>query len=304
MEKIVIFGGSGFIGKHLVEELKNDYNVIVISRHKNTTKKKLDKNVRVERLRHSDISKMTDAAEGAKAIINLAGENVGSKWSKRKMEQIEKSRLDIDSVVVRVIRSTKEKPKMLLQGSAIGIYGYSRTSEDITEETSYGQRGFLPKLAKSHEEAVEQVKSLVRIVYLRTGMVLGNDGGALPKIERQYKMGLGGQMGSGQHWNSWIHIKDEVRAIRYLLESETSSGAYNLTAPNPVTNKLFSQTIAKTMGKPNFFTTPAFVLRLGFGAMASELLLSGVKVLPARLLEDGFKFKYRNLESALEELLD
>jgi uncharacterized protein (TIGR01777 family) len=303
MEKVVIFGGTGFIGRHLIDELKNDYEVIVISRHKHSTQKKLGDKVRVERLRKSDISKMTDAANGAKAIVNLAGENVGSKWTNSKMDRIQTSRAEIDSIVVRVIRATEKPPEVLIQGSAIGIYGYSRTNEDITEETSNGQRGFLPKLAITHEDAVKQVSSLLRLVFIRTGMVLGNEGGALPKMVKQFNSYVGGKMGDGKQWYSWIHIKDEVRAIRFLIESKEAKGAYNLTAPNPVRNEKFASALGSTLGKPSFLPSPSLILRLILGSMANELLLSGVKVLPGRLLDAGFKFDYSNIDNALEDLL-
>ncbi len=302
MEKVVIFGGSGFIGKHLVKELINDYEIVLISRRKHTTQKKFGKKVHVERYRRSDISKIVKASEGAKAVINLAGENVGTRWSRSKMDEIKNSRLDTDSLVIRVIRSMDKKPELLLQGSSIGVYGYSRVTEDLTEESANGQRGFLPKIAISHEEAVEQLGSILRIVYLRTGMVLGNDGGALPKMVRQFNMYLGGKLGSGSQWISWIHVKDEVRAIRFLLELQNSSGPYNLTAPNPVTNRDMTKSLAKTLDKPAFVTAPGFILRIMLGAMADELLLSGVKVLPKKLLDEGFKFNHSDIDQALENL--
>jgi len=304
MERIVIFGGTGFIGTNLVKELCSDYEVVVISRHKRTAQKYFGDYAKVERLRKSSIDKTVELVNGSKAIINLAGENVGARWSESKMDKIRDSRLDVDSIVVRVIRLSNPKPKVLIQGSAIGIYGYSRTDIDITEDTPFGQRGFLTKLAKTHEEAVEHVKKDLRLVYIRTGMVLGIDGGALPKLMQQYNSMLGGKFGTGNQWNSWIHIDDQVKAIRYLIENDECSGPYNLTAPNPVMNKDFSKSLSQAMGKPNFFSVPSFILQLFLGSMAKELLLSGVKVLPQRLTDEGFKFRYNNLDSALENLLD
>jgi uncharacterized protein len=302
MKNVVIFGGSGFIGKQLVDRLKNNYKVIIISRYKKSTSELFDSSVKVERLQRRDITKIVEHIDGAKAIINLAGENVGKRWTKVRKQKITNSRLDIDSMIVRAVKTCNTKPEVLIQGSAIGFYGFSRINFDINENTSKGKRGFLTKLSISHEESVEQLESIIRVVYLRTGLVLGSDGGALPKMLKQYNLYVGGKFGNGKQWNSWIHIEDEIRAIIYLLENENCQGPYNLTAPNPVINQVFSSTLAKVLGKPNIFPTPAFALRLILGSMADELLLSGVKVIPERLLKDGFDFKFTNLTDALRDI--
>ena len=302
MKNVVIFGGTGFIGKQLVNRLKSDYKVIVFSRHKRSTSELFDSSVSIARLKRTDISKIVEHIDGAKAIINLAGENVGKRWTKVRKQKITNSRLDINSMIVRAVRSCNTKPEVLIQGSAIGFYGFSRINFDIDESNSKGKRGFLTKLSISHEESVEQLESIIRVVYLRTGLVLGSDGGALPKMLKQYNLYVGGRYGNGKQWNSWIHIEDEVRAIIYLLENENCQGPYNLTAPNPVINKVFSSTLAKVLAKPNIFPAPAFALRLILGSMANELLLSGVKVIPKRLLEDGFNFKFSNLTDALRDI--
>ena len=302
MKNVVIFGGSGFIGKQLVDRLKNNYKVIIISRYKKSTSELFDSSVKVERLQRRDITKIVEHIDGAKAIINLAGENVGKRWTKVRKQKITNSRLDIDSMIVRAVKTCNTKPEVLIQGSAIGFYGFSRINFDINENTSKGKRGFLTKLSISHEESDEQIESIIRVVYLRTGLVLGIDGGALAKMLKQYNLYVGGKFGNGKQWNSWIHIEDEIRAIIYLLENENCQGPYNLTAPNPVINQVFSSTLAKVLGKPNIFPTPAFALRLILGSMADELLLSGVKVIPERLLKDGFDFKFTNLTDALRDI--
>ncbi len=304
MKRVVIFGGTGFIGRILISELLPDYEVVVISRQRRNAQKELGDKVIVERLKRTDITKIIELINGSWAVINLAGENVGTRWSQSKMDKIRNSRLDVDSVIVRAIKMAKDKPKVLLQGSAIGVYGYSRIDKDLTEESSLGQRGFLPKLAISHEEAVHQLESTLRVVYLRTGMVLGAEGGAMPKLMLQYKFFAGGKLGNGKQWTSWIHVRDEAIAIRFLMENEDCYGAYNLTAPNPVTNKEFSGSLAKAMNRPNFATAPAFILRLFLGQMAKELLLSGVKVLPDRLLTAGFKFTFQNIDTAFNDIIN
>jgi uncharacterized protein len=302
MNKIIIFGGSGFIGKHLVNELKDDYDVIIISRRKRSVEATLDKSVTVARLRRRDISKLTELLNGAKAVINLAGENVGGRWTAKKMEKIRKSRLDVDSIIARVVRLVENKPEVVIQGSAIGIYGYTRNNIAITEEISVGQRGFLPKVAASHEEAFNQLESQTRVIYLRTGLVLDGKDGALAKIARQFKLYTGGRIGNGKQWNSWIHIDDEVRAIRFLIENENSQGAYNLTSPNPVTNHEFSKTLAKVLHKPYYFHVPSFVIRLFLGRMGDELLVCGLKVVPKKLIADGFEFKFKEIDEALKNI--
>ena len=240
--------------------------------------------------------------EGAKGVINLAGENVGGRWSKNKMEKIKKSRLEVDSIIVRVIRGVKIKPEVVIQGSAIGIYGFTRNTIDVTEETPLGQRGFLPKVAISHEESLQQIESLTRVVYLRTGLVLDANEGALPKIANLFKYYIGGKLGSGKQWNSWIHIQDEVRAIKYLLENTKSTGPYNLTAPNPVQNDEFSRAIGKVLKKPSFMPAPSFIIRLLKGNMGNELLLGGLKVIPSKLESEGFKFNFKNIDDALANI--
>lgn len=302
MEKIIVFGGSGFIGRHFIKRFSNDYEIVVISRHKRTTSRLFEGKAIVERLQKFDLTKIINHAEGALAIINLAGETVAGRWSKKKMDKIKNSRLDIDSVIVRVVRGTKVKPKVLIQGSAIGVYGFSRTNIDITEDSPLGQRGFLTKVARSHEEAIRQLEKLLRVVYIRTGFVIGKESEALDKMEKQFKLFLGGKTGSGNHWMSWIHVDDEVEAIKYLIENKDLKGYFNLTAPNPVQNKEFTKTFAKVLNKPYFLPTPSLLLKLIFGNMANEILLSGLKILPAKLSKSGFKFKYSQLEDALKEI--
>jgi len=302
MKRVVIFGGSGFIGKHLVNELSKDYEVVVVSRFKKTTSELFDGKIKVVRLRKTEIGKIVDQINGSYAIINLAGESVGRRWTERRMEKIRKSRLNVDSTIVRAIRLADKIPEVVMLGSAIGIYGYSRTDIEVNEETTLGQRGFLPKIAVSHEEAFHQLEKITRVIYLRTGMVLSLSGGALPKIAQQTKLFAGGKIGNGKQWQSWIHIYDEVEAIRYLMENNKCKGAYNLTAPNPVQNKEFTKLLGKTLSRPVILPIPKFFLRLILGTMANELLISGVKVVPARLLEEGFTFKYNELNEALNQI--
>ena len=302
MKKVIIFGGSGFIGKHLIKQLKDDYEVIVITRRPKTMADELSKVIKIERLRSRDVTKISALFEGAKAIINLAGENIGERWDKKKMEKIRKSRLDVDNIIVRATRGTTNIPEVFIQGSSIGIYGLSRNTIDVTEETPNGQRGFLPKVAISHEETFHQLEKLSRVVYIRTGLVLDKNEGSLPKMAAAYKMFLGGKLGDGNQWNSWIHIDDEVRAIKYLIENDNSKGAYNLTAPSPVKQKEFATAIGRSLNRPSFIAKPSFAIRMFLGSMADELILNGVKVIPKKLTEEGFSFNYKNIDDALDNI--
>lgn len=302
MKKVIIFGGSGFIGKHLIEELKDNYSIIIISRKPRTVAENFGESIKVARLRRRDLTKISDYFEGAEAVINLAGENIGGYWNKKKMEKIRKSRLDVDNIIVRAFRATNDKPKVIIQGSAAGIYGFSRNTIDVTEETQLGQRGFLPKVAIGHEETFHQLEKLTRVVYIRTGLVLDAKEGALPKLALPFNLFIGGKLGSGKQWNSWIHIDDEVRAIKYLLENKSSQDAYNLVAPNPVKQEQLAAQIGQSLKRPNYLAKPAFILRLLLGVMADEVLLNGVKVIPNRLVNEGFKFNFETIESALSDI--
>ncbi len=301
MKKVIIFGGSGFIGKHLVEELKDDYEIVIISRRRRTVAKQFNNCITVERLRTRDLSKLSELFEGAYAVVNLAGENVGGWWNKKKIAAIKDSRLEIDNIIVRSIRNTENKPEVLVQGSSIGVYGLSRNTIDITEDTSLGQRGFLSKLAIRHENTFQQLEKLTRVVYIRTGLVLDANDGVLQKIATPFKFFLGGKIGNGNQWNSWIHIYDEVRAIRFLIENN-SHGAYNLTAPQPIKQKQMAKEVGNSLKRPSFLPVPAFLLRLLPGNMANELLLNGLKILPKRITDEGFKFNFEDINSALTDI--
>ncbi len=159
-------------------------------------------------------------------------------------------------------------------------------------------------MAISHEVTFHQLESLARVVYIRTGLVLDSDDGALPKITMPFKFFVGGRIGNGNQWSSWIHIEDEVRAIRFLIENKNSHGIYNLTAPNPVKQKKFASQIGVALKRPSYLPKPAFGLRMFMGAMADELLLNGLKVVPKRLLDDGFKFNFETIDEALSDIYD
>jgi hypothetical protein len=241
------------------------------------------------------------AVEGADGIINLAGEPIaGKRWTHPQKERIRSSRINATRALVRVIHSAKQKPKFLLNGSAIGYYG-PHGDETLTEETRPGD-DFLSRVCIDWEEEAKKAESDgLRVIRLRTGVVLGKGGGALAKMVPPFKLFAGGPLGSGKQWMSWIHIEDEVGLIQFLLENHDAHGAFNATAPNPVTMKEFCKTLGTVLNRPSWAPMPAFALRLLLGEMA-EMLLTGQRVLPEKAQKMGYAFKYPNLLNALHSL--
>ncbi len=302
MKKVIIFGGSGFIGTHLISELRDNYDITIITRRPKSVAMQVNGKVKVQRLRKKHLSKLTQLFNNAKAVINLSGENIGGRWTTKQKNKIRNSRLDVDNIIIRAIRACSTPPEILMQGSSIGIYGLSRNTLKFTEDTPVGQRGFIAKVAVSHEETFEQLSSILRVIYIRTGLVLDAKQGVLPKLAKPYNMFLGGKIGSGKQWHSWIHIKDEVRAIKFLLENDEAKGAYNLTSPEPINQKELASKLSYYLDKPNVFSKSTFIVKIFLGRMADELILNGVRVLPNRLTESGFSFKYKTIDSALSNI--
>jgi uncharacterized protein (TIGR01777 family) len=246
----------------------------------------------------------THALDGIDAVIHLAGAGIGDKrWSDEWKRELLESRTKGTSLISEAIASADDGPRILLSGSAIGIYG-ARGDEELDEQSTHGD-GFLADVCVQWEQATGMAEAAgARVVHLRTGIVLSTKGGALKKQLPLFKFGLGGKMGSGAQWQSWISIDDEVAAITHLLTAETS-GAVNLTAPKPVTNAEFTDTLGEVLHRPTFLPIPKFGPKLLLGGeLADNLLFSGQKVLP-RVLEadDGFTFRHPDLATALHALL-
>jgi uncharacterized protein (TIGR01777 family) len=240
--------------------------------------------------------------EGADAVINLAGENISSgHWTRERKYRIVESRLNAGRAVVQAIAAASLKPRVVVQASGVSYYGPQGNNE-ITEGTPPGQ-DYLAKVAVEWEASTASVEALgVRRAIIRTGVVLSAEGGALTRMLMPFRIFLGGRMGSGTQWFPWIHMKDEVAAIRFLIESETANGPFNLTAPVPVPNAEFSRLLGKQLGRPSTMAIPQFALRLLFGEMAT-VLLDGQRAIPRRLLQLGFTFQFREADSALRDLL-
>jgi len=299
MKRIVIAGATGFIGQALCRKLHSDYELIALSR----SKVGLENFANVVRWDAKTIGEWAKMIEGAFAVINLSGENIGAgRWTSKKKKEILHSRLDSSQALLEAVKQAKEKPKVAVIASAVGFYG-SRDDEQLDEDSAVGS-GFLADVCRQVESIASQIEQMgVRCVVIRSGVVLGSSGGVLVKLMQPFKFFMGGHIGSGRQWFSWISLEDEIDAIRFLIEKENLSGAFNLTAPEPVKMRDFCKTLGRILKRPSWFNIPGFILKLIFGEMAVELLLASQKVLPKRLLQAGFKFKYPDLEGALKNIL-
>jgi len=302
-KRIVISGATGFIGRALCRELHGDYEVVALSRDAKRASGIVGEWARVVEWDGRTTSGWAGEVAGAFAVVNLAGENVAAgRWSRVKKDGIRQSRLHSARAILDAIEVAGSKPSVLVQASAIGFYG-SRADETLDEESVTGD-GFLADVCRRVEAvAGRSEKRGVRGVVIRTGVVLGADGGALPKLMAPFRFHLGGHVGSGRQWFSWISLPDEVRAIRFLIENSDTQGAFNLTAPEPATMKGFCSTLGEVLGRSAWTVVPSPIVRLFAGEMADEVLLVGQKVLPRRLMEAGFEFEHVDAKSALAAIL-
>jgi uncharacterized protein (TIGR01777 family) len=243
------------------------------------------------------------AVSGFDAVIHLAGESIVGRWTPAKQKAIRESRVAGTQRLATALAQSDAKPSAFVCASAIGFYG-SRGDEILDECSSIGQ-GFLPEVCREWEQASRiAAEAGIRTVNIRMGLVLSSRGGALAKMLTPFKLGLGGRLGSGRQWWSWIHVDDIVGAIHHAMETESVSGPINLVAPNPLRNSDFTKTLAIVLRRPALFPVPELALNLAFGRMAAaELLLSSERVKPARLEETGYKFLFPELREALVHLV-
>jgi uncharacterized protein (TIGR01777 family) len=308
--RIVVTGGTGLIGKALAESLAADqHDVIVLSR--SPEKSSVLVSVRVERWDGRTASGWGMLVDGADAVVNLAGESIGGenmvalvtkRWTPERKQLIRSSRVNAGMAVQQAIEAAKQKPGVLIQASAVGYYGV-RGDEEITENTLAGDDA-LAKICLDWEATTANVEEMgVRRAVIRTaGVVMSTQGGALPFMLLPFKLFAGGPLGSGKQWFSWVHIQDQVRAIRFLIDNPDASGAFNVCAPNPLTNADLSRVIGRVMRRPSFMPMPAFAMRLLLGEKAT-LVLDGQRQMPKRLQQMGFQFHCPDVESALRDLL-
>lgn len=235
------------------------------------------------------------------AVVNLAGAPIAKPWTKAYKKEIKNSRIELTKHLVGTLKSMNTKPNVLVSGSAIGLYGPHDDDEKLIE-SSPSVESFSHDVCQEWEQAANKAEDFgIRVVNLRTGVVLSKKGGALAKMRLPFKLGLGGPIGNGQQWMSWVHLDDIVSIILFCIENNID-GPVNATAPNPVTNKTFADTYAKVLHCPAFLTTPAWFLKLVMGQMAQELLITGQRVVPEKLEQAGFKFMHPELEEALKSV--
>jgi hypothetical protein len=233
--------------------------------------------------------------------VHLAGEPLAQRWTEEAKRRIRGSRVDGTRRLIALLADLPAAPRVLLCASAIGIYG-SRGDEILTESSAPGT-GFLPEVCMAWEQAADEAAALgMRVVKLRTGIVLGRDGGVLARMLPAFRLGAGGRLGSGKQWMSWIHLNDLLGLIEFALNEAGVTGPVNATAPNPVTNEQFTAQLARTLHRPAFAPAPAFALKLMFGEMAS-VLLDSQRVVPRAAIEHGFGFRYPGLDPALHDVL-
>jgi uncharacterized protein (TIGR01777 family) len=242
------------------------------------------------------------ALAGVDAVVHLAGENIAERWTAAKKARIRDSRVKGTQLLCETLTRLPSPPKVLVSASAIGYYG-DRGEETLTDDSPPG-RGFLPEVCRAWEAAAEPARQQgIRVVHLRLGVVLSAAGGALAKMLPPFRLGLGGVLGSGRQYMSWIALDDVVGAIQHAIVTDALQGPTNAVAPNAVTNQEFTKTLGKVLGRPTAIPLPAFGARLMFGEMADELLLASARVQPTKLLASGYQFRYPELEDALRHVL-
>lgn len=299
---ILITGSTGLIGRQLIDHLKG-HNLILLSRNIVKAESALSHLALPHTDFISDLSQYNDF-NNIDILINLAGEPIADKkWTQKQKKIITDSRCNLTQELTQLCLSSSTPPRCFISGSAIGYYG-DNSNKNIDETSLSSSSDFAHQVCKKWEQyALKAQNEQTRVCILRTGVVLSPNGGALKKMLLPYQLGIGGPIGNGKQYMSWIHIDDMVNAILFLIEQEASQGVYNLTAPHPVTNRVFSQTLAKTLRRPHLLFTPTLIIKALLGE-GSSLLTDSQRVRPTRLVHQGFKFRYSRLESALKHLLD
>jgi uncharacterized protein (TIGR01777 family) len=299
--KILVTGSTGLIGSALLSFMTGrGHQVVGLVRPGSSPGSRL-----AEAIPWDPEAGILDATrlEGLDAIVHLAGENIGaSRWTESRKIRLIDSRVKGSQLLAMALSRLQRSPRVFLAASAVGYYG-NRGEEWLNENASPGQ-GFLADLCKRWETATSAAAEKgIRVVHLRMGIVLAGSGGALGRMLPPFRLGLGGPIGNGQQYMSWMALDDVLGAILHLLDHEELAGPVNVTSPNPVTNCEFTKTLGHLLSRPTVARLPAFAARLAFGQMADELLLSGARVRPQKLLDSGYQFLYPELEEALRHVL-
>lgn len=295
--KIVVAGGSGFVGSALVEHLLSRGEVAVLSR--NPSKVEWGRGVAW----HPPAAGAWEVEIAtADAVINLAGASIaGERWNEERKRVLVESRVESTRALARALRASPRKDRLFISVSGVDIYPDS--GDQVLDERSHTGSGFLADLGRSWEAAAHEANEAARVVIGRMGIVLHPSGGALQKLLIPFRAGAGGPLGDGSQWMSWIAREDAVRVFAWMIGSPTAAGVYNIAAPEPVTNEEFARALAGVLHRPSIMKVPAFALRAAVGEIADEALLTSQRVVPSRLLEEGFEFQHPELKGALAHML-
>lgn len=298
MQRVIITGGSGYIGRHLVQTLKDSYEVVVLSR---APERHRVPGATLVGWDGKTAQGWGQLADGAYAIINLAGENIGAQlWTPARKEAVLGSRLSAGKAVVEAARAAAVRPKVVIQQSGIGYYG--NAPQPVAEEAPPGN-DFAARVCVQWEASTADLEAMgVRRIVTRTAVLIDPNGPALGRLMIPFKLFAGGPLGDGKQPFPWIHPADAIAAYRFFMENENTSGTYNVIAPNAVTNAEFARVLGKVMSRPSWMPAPAFALRLVLGEL-SIVVLEGQNARAEKLLSAGFKFKFPEAESALRDLL-
>lgn len=297
MKTILVTGGSGFIGRNLCKRLVDKLEqLIVLSRNPVEAAKVLPNSVKI-------ISDLTQINQPVDILVNLAGEPIADKrWSEKRKAAISQSRIYNTQLLFEHFKASDTSPSVVISGSAVGYYGGGLANNESVTENGAVEPNFSSKLCADWENAAQLFDQLgSRVCLLRTGIVLGEQG-ALSKLLPAFRLGLGGPIATGKQWMPWIHIEDMVEIIIYAIQNDID-GPINCTAPQPVTNREFAKTLGKVLKRPAVAPMPAPMVKLLFGQMGDELMVQGQSVIPQKLQQKGFQFKYSQLESALVEII-
>lgn len=300
--KVAIFGGTGFIGRRLTQELlANGYQVFVVSRNSGKSGANVENGLRIIQWQNSFPLSSINELKDVDVIINLSGESIGNRrWSDSVKQEIKESRIRTTKAIVSAINDGFIQPKLLINASAVGYYGPHK-DEKITETDVAGQ-DFLAEVCREWENEVNKVvNNSTRVVSTRIGVVLGNEG-ALSRMVLPFEFYVGGPLGTGEQWLSWIHILDLTRLIRFVIEHTELNGPINATAPNPVTMREFCNILGDVLARPSWLPIPELLLKIVLGQMSAMLLL-GQRVVPKKASEAGFEFQFPKLRLALEDVL-
>ncbi|MFC3420257.1 TIGR01777 family oxidoreductase [Salinicoccus hispanicus] len=301
---VLITGGTGFVGSKLAEILKQEYDhVYILTRSERTSEHPYVHYVKYDPDHPEDDAWMEEMPLKVDVIFNLAGASLQEKWTDQHKEDIYNSRIDVTRMLRRYASQAEVTPGVLVNASAIGYYPVSK-SVRYTEADTFAAHDFLSTVVTAWENEARRFEDLgVRVVCARFGLILDSEEGALPKMSIPYRLGAGGPLGSGEQWYSWIHIDDVLNALLYTAVHSNIRGPVNMTAPMPLRQKQFSKYLSSALGRPDFFKTPAFLIRKVLGEQ-SILILKGQYVLPEVLMENDFKFVFPTLEIALENIFD